>query len=205
MKNKKIIVFILLAIILIVLGIIFVPKFFTKDQPATASSTPKTFNTGDLISVEDLETLFKDIYDKHALLGISLLSSDKNAEYPYITNAMYFEDRIEIYFSTDTVSISAKYNKSTSDIKSVYVILTNPSNEEVSNMITSLSTSECFIKNAYGNIDMSISNGIRGSLNDSTESYKDVLNKYKDVVLTTKKTTSLDDGIKTVSFYILKN
>ena len=212
MKGNKVAKYVTIISILIIIACAVTIVLILNNnnsQPTYSSSdnkTQKTFSSGDSISIEDLETYFKDIYNNYTLLGISLFTNIDNTQYPYITSASINDNnKVNVYFSIDDILLSATYDRTSSDLDSVLISLIDPSNEKTFKTIVSLSTCECFITDSSNNLDMTISNGIRSSLNNDSEEFKQVYNKYKDVVWITRKTTTIDDKGKFVSLYISKN
>ena len=200
MKNKKIIVFILLAIILIVLGIIFIPKFFTKDQP---SSTTKTFNVKDEISIDDLKNYFKDIYYDYDVFCAGLIPNYESSEAPITRAYVYDENNINIHFSSDTIIIDMCYNRYTNKLHHLNISLINSTNERTYKSISSISYSSTLASDKIDGLDLSICNGIMDALKDDSTGLKYIYNKYKDKVWAAEKTMfTLDNGDQIISLYI---
>ncbi len=88
----------------------------------------KNFKNNDDISTDDLEVYFEDIYHKHTLFNLSLLTKySDNSDYPFIKSISYKDDKIQIYNSVVKENVSI-------DILEIYSIDNNELDQYVAQL-----------------------------------------------------------------------
>lgn len=212
-KKKMFLILSIIIIILIGIGFVFIKinnsEFNDKTEKTKSSKeTKKSFEEGEEITSNELKEYFQEIYDKHILLCIGLVDDYESSEYPYISDVSIESNNelIIAYITGETdnnIGIMESYDMDGSEITHISLTVVGWNEEKEFNIITSLSSDKAIIGE---NLDLNISDGIRGALTDDSSELKVVKNKYGDPAWIVQKTyNNLDDGTKTMNIYLSKN
>ena len=136
---------------------------------------------GDELSIDELKEEFEQVYDNYTLLAIGLFNDFEESEYPYISTVEFdSNDQIEIYyFLNEHINCSSTFMVDGGELESLFIYMRDVTNETEFKVASALSMSTVVIGD---DIDMHISDGIIGALNDDSEEVKVIFNKYRDPV-----------------------